>query len=212
VGSGDPNPVAEVADNDLALGRMVDAISHSTFWKSSAIFVVEDDTQNGVDHVDGHRGPVLVISPYSQEGAVNDTYYSQINMVRTIEQILGIAPMNQEDRAAEPMFNAFTKTADLTPFTAQPETIPLTQGVTTPVAQLGIPRSEWGVYEQWVAWSQHGHFNGSHAMEDLANPAQLNHLDWYSAHGWKQAYPGEKHILAPNQVPGSKLPADYVGG
>ena len=77
-----PDPVAQVADNDLAVGRVVDAISHSRFWKSTAIFVDEDDTQNGVDHVDGHRAPTLVISPYSKPG-VDDQYYTQLNMVKT---------------------------------------------------------------------------------------------------------------------------------
>ncbi len=81
VGSGDPNPIAQVADNDLAAGRVVDAISHSRFWKSSAIFVVEDDPQNGVDHVDGHRSTALVISPYAKRGVVLDNYYTQLNMV-----------------------------------------------------------------------------------------------------------------------------------
>ena len=107
-----PDPVAQVADNDLAVGRVVDTISHSRFWKSTAIFVVEDDTQNGVDHVDGHRGPALVISPYSRAG-VDDQYYTQLNMVKTIEQILGIPPMNQEDEAAEPMYDAFKEATEL---------------------------------------------------------------------------------------------------
>ena len=80
-GTGVPDPVAQVADNDLAVGRVVDTISHSKFWKSTAIFVVEDDTQNGVDHVDGHRGPAFVISPYSKPG-VDDQYYTQLNMVK----------------------------------------------------------------------------------------------------------------------------------
>ena len=88
-GSTVPDPVAQVADNDLAVGRVVDTISHSRFWKSTAIFIVEDDTQNGVDHVDGHRGPAFVVSPYSASG-VDDSYYTQLNMVKTIEQILGI--------------------------------------------------------------------------------------------------------------------------
>ena len=79
--------------------------------------MVEDDTQNGVDHVDGHRGPLLIASPYAKRGIVDSTYYSQLNLVKTIEQILGIAPMNQEDRAAEPMFDAFTNTPDYTPYT-----------------------------------------------------------------------------------------------
>ncbi len=122
-----PDPVAQVADNDLAVGRVVDAISHSRFWKSTAIFIVEDDTQNGVDHVDGHRGPAFVVSPYSASG-VDDNYYTQLNMVRTIEQILGIRPMNQEDLAAEPMYGAFTRHPDFAPFDLQPNQIPLTLG------------------------------------------------------------------------------------
>jgi hypothetical protein len=92
---GAPDPVAQVADNDLAFGRIVETISHSKVWKDSAIFGVEDDTQNGTDHVDGHRGPAFVISPYAK-GGVQDEYETQLNMVRTVEQILGIQPMNQE--------------------------------------------------------------------------------------------------------------------
>jgi YVTN family beta-propeller protein len=231
VGTGDPNPVAEVADNDLAVGRIIDTISHSTFWKNSVVFVVEDDTQNGADHVDGHRGPLMIASPYARRGLVDSTYYTQLNVVRTIEQMLGIAPMNQEDRAAEPMFNAFTNTPDLTPYTDVPNQIPLTQGLApspsataspagataTPSfvpaspATLGIPVSAQAVYEQWVVWSHNGRFNGSGAIQDWANPAQLNRLDWYSAHGWKVPYPGDAAILSPNQVPGHNLPADYLG-
>ena len=122
-----PDPVAQVADNDLAVGRVIDTISHSHFWKSTAIFVVEDDTQNGVDHVDGHRGPAFVVSPYSASG-VDDEYYTQLNMVKTIEQILGIRPMNQEDLGAEPMYDAFTQHPDFAPFNVQPSQIPLNLG------------------------------------------------------------------------------------
>jgi len=86
-------PQAQVADNDLATGKIVDTISHSPYWKDSAIFVVEDDSQAGLDHVDGHRAPVQVISPWAQHGVVDNTYYSQITMIRTIEQILGVRPM-----------------------------------------------------------------------------------------------------------------------
>jgi len=75
-----------VADSDLATGRIIDGISHSKFWKDSAVFVVEDDSQNGVDHVDGHRNIALVASPYAKRGAVVPTYYSQLNLTRTIEQ------------------------------------------------------------------------------------------------------------------------------
>ncbi|MCW2906462.1 MAG: beta-propeller repeat protein [Actinomycetia bacterium] len=227
VGTGDPNPVAQVADNDLAVGRIIDAISHSKFWASSAVFVVEDDTQNGADHVDGHRGPLLVASPYAKRGIADHTYYTQLNVVRTIEQMLGIAPMNQEDRAANPMFNAFTNTGNFAPYSVVPNQIPLTQGLTSsssssPVkanatfapatpSQLKIPASERAVYEQWVVWSHNGRFNGKGAIQDWANPAQLNRLDWYSAHGWKVPYPGDKTILPPSLVPGHNLPANYLG-
>ncbi|WP_345483271.1 alkaline phosphatase family protein, partial [Actinopolymorpha pittospori] len=108
-GSGTPNAIAQVADNDLAVGKVVDTISHSKWWKDTAIFVIEDDTQNGVDHVDGARGPVQIISPWAKHGTVDSHYYTQITMIRTIEQILGIQPMNQKDSAATPMRSAFTQ-------------------------------------------------------------------------------------------------------
>jgi YVTN family beta-propeller protein len=232
IGTGDPNPVSEVADNDLAVGRMIDTISHSSFWSSSAVFVLEDDSQNGVDHVDGHRAPLLVASPYAKRGVVDSTYYTQLNVVRTIEQILGIAPMNQEDRAAQPMFDAFTNTPNLAPYSHVPNQISLTQGASPPASTSAapkavpavssdlipalssaavVPSTERAVYQQWVVWSRSGHFNGSHAVQDWANPAQLNRLDWYSAHQWNTPYPGDKTILAPSQVPGHNLPADYLG-
>ncbi len=125
---GAPQPVAQEADNDLAMGKIIEKISHSKVWKESAIFGVEDDTQNGVDHVDGHRGPAFVISPYSK-GGVDNEYASQPNMVRTVEQILGIQPMNQEDYSAEPMYSAFTEKPNFAPYTAEPNQIPLTLGV-----------------------------------------------------------------------------------
>jgi YVTN family beta-propeller protein len=202
--AGDPYPVAEVADNDLALGRIVDTISHSQFWKSSAIFVVEDDSQNGVDHVDGHRAPALVISPWAKEGAVNDTYATQLNLVKTIEQILGIAPMNQMDRAAVPMFNAFTTKPDFRPYAAVPNKIPLTLGIKGDAAM--VPAGLTPIYQQWVAWSADQHFGGSAPAPDMANPAQLNRLDWYTAHNWSVPYPGDVAILAPDQVPGGAVP------
>ena len=232
--SGDPYPTAQVADNDLAVGRIIDRISHSKFWDSSAVFVVEDDPQNGVDHVDGHRSTLFVASPYSKRGAIDSTYYSQINVVRTIEQILGIQPMNQVDRAAEPMFDAFTDNPDFTPFDTLPNQVPLTLGTTpsssattpagaaqAPANSAGpatpggagwlepvVPAKVMGIYDAWQAWSSHQGFS---RQEDLASPAQLNRLDWYAATGWSRPYPGDKAILAPNQVPGAKLPADYLG-
>ena len=227
-----PYPVAQVADNDLAVGRVVDAISHSRFWKSTAIFIVEDDTQAGVDHVDGHRGPAFVISPYSRPG-VDDDYYTQLDMVKTIEQILGIRPMNQEDLAAEPMYDAFTdhpSRSAFAPYDAQPNEIPLTLGApgypatlssapagSTPAerqafrAQGVVPADMESIYQAWQAWSaqqaaQH-HFDGP----DRVNPEQMNRYDWYSAHGWRVAYPGDPKIYTPGQVPGRNLPAAFLG-
>src|SRR5215467_12220241 len=105
---GPPTAAAQQADNDLAVGRIVDYISHSSVWSSSAIFMEEDDAQNGVDHIDGHRSPGYVISPYTvQNGTTDHTYYTQVNMTRTIEQILGLPPMNQFDLVASPMRTAF---------------------------------------------------------------------------------------------------------
>jgi len=221
VGTGDPDPIAEVADNDLAVGRVVDTISHSRFWKSTAIFVLEDDPQNGVDHVDGHRSVLWTISPYARPG-VNDSYYSQINVVRTIEQILGIKPMNQEDQAAVPMYDAFTSTPDDAPYDALPNQVPLTLGApgypsADPAsrvvnADVAVPGSERRIYDAWEAWSKRQHFNGKDARQDYARPALLNRLDWYATHGWTEAYPGDRQVFAPDQVPGRNIPAAFLGG
>jgi YVTN family beta-propeller protein len=110
-------PQACVANNDQAIGKLVEAISHSKFWPTTAIFIIEDDAQNGPDHVDSHRTAGLVISPYTKRHALDSTPYTQVSMVRTMELILGLPPMTQYDAAATPMFNCFTTTPDLAPFT-----------------------------------------------------------------------------------------------
>jgi len=109
-------PQAEVGSNDLALGRMVDAISHSRFWAETAIFVIEDDAQNGPDHVDAHRTVGLVISPYTRQGVVDSTHYTTASMVRTMEIILGLPAMTQYDRAASPMYASFQSRPNLWAF------------------------------------------------------------------------------------------------
>ncbi|MBV9514183.1 MAG: phosphoesterase, partial [Mycobacteriaceae bacterium] len=131
---GPTTPEAGVADNDLATGQIVDTISHSKYWKDTAIFVFEDDSQDGADHVDGHRAPVQVISPWAQHGKVINTYYSQISAVRTIEQILGAQPLNEKVAAATPMYDAFTSKPNYAPFNAVPNQVPLTEGIATPPA------------------------------------------------------------------------------
>ncbi|HQR43552.1 MAG TPA: alkaline phosphatase family protein, partial [Gemmatales bacterium] len=122
---GKPTPQAMVADNDLALGRCVEAISKSKFWKETAIFVVEDDAQNGSDHVDAHRSVALVISPYTKRNHVDSTLYSTASMLRSMELILGLKPMSQFDAAARPLYNSFTMKADFTPYTHVPAKVNL---------------------------------------------------------------------------------------
>jgi YVTN family beta-propeller protein len=115
---GELTPQAMVAQNDYAVGLLVDRISHSPIWKESAIFIIEDDAQNGADHVDAHRTEGLVISPYTKRQAVDKTLYSTASMIRTMELILGLPPMSQYDAAATPMFQSFTIRPDFTPYTA----------------------------------------------------------------------------------------------
>jgi DNA-binding beta-propeller fold protein YncE/phospholipase C len=117
---GDYSPVAQIADNDLALGRLVDHISHSAIWSQSAIFVLEDDAQDGPDHVDAHRSPAYVISPYIKHATVDHTMYSTTSILRTMELILGLPPMSQYDAAATPLFNSFTSISDSTVYNAVP--------------------------------------------------------------------------------------------
>jgi hypothetical protein len=122
---GYPTPRAMVADNDLALGQIVEAVSKSKFWPDTCIFVVEDDPQNGFDHVDGHRTVALVISPYTKRGFVDHTAYNQTGMVKTIELVLGLPPMNQLDLSATPMRPCFQEAADLRAYTCKENKIKL---------------------------------------------------------------------------------------
>ncbi len=124
---GSPTPAAQVADNDLAFGQIVEAISHSSFWNKTCIFGIEDDPQAGWDHVSGYRTTAYVISPYTRRGAVVSTQYNQASILRTMELMLGMPPMNQFDATATPMSECFVAEADLTPFNAVPTNIPLDQ-------------------------------------------------------------------------------------
>ena len=120
-----PTPTAMIAENDLALGRLVDIISKSRYWKDSAIFVLEDDAQNGPDHVDAHRSVAFVASPFARRGAVDSTLYTTSGMLRTIELILGLPPMSQYDAAAAPMYGAFQSNPVLTAYTQRPARVRL---------------------------------------------------------------------------------------
>src|SRR5262249_37558213 len=114
--AGQPTPTAFVADNDLALGRVVEAVTKSKFWKETAIVVVEDDGQNGPDHVEAHRTVAFVISPYAKRRFVDSSMYSTTSMLRTMELILGLKPMSQFDAAARPMYESFREKPDLTAY------------------------------------------------------------------------------------------------
>jgi YVTN family beta-propeller protein len=122
-----PTPRAMVAENDLALGRVVAAISESRFWPESAVFVLEDDAQDGPDHVDAHRSVLLVASPWAKRGAVDSTLYTTSGVLRTIELVLGLPPMSQYDAAATPLFAAFAPQSDLAPYRTRPARVSLTE-------------------------------------------------------------------------------------
>ncbi|GAC1522843.1 MAG: alkaline phosphatase family protein [Marmoricola sp.] len=215
--SAQTSPEAGVADNDLALGRTIDAISHSKWWKSSVIFVAEDDSQAGVDHVDGHRAPIQVISPWAVHHKVVDTFYSQINMVRTIEQILGAKPLNEKVAAATPMYAAFSKKPDYTPYRSVANQIPLTEGLIGGQPACGndtrmarfiskpIPASAQPIATAWTTWARAQTLTGRMARPDSAHPAQLNRYDWYMSHQFVTPYPGDAKVYLPNQVPGRNV-------
>jgi YVTN family beta-propeller protein len=125
--AGFPTPAAQVADNDLAFGQIVEALSHSRFWKETCIFAIEDDPQSGWDHVSAFRTTAYVISPYTKRHAVIHTQYNQPGLLRTMELMLGLPPLNQMDAAATPMFDCFTDQPDFTPYTVVTNNIPLDQ-------------------------------------------------------------------------------------
>jgi YVTN family beta-propeller protein len=200
---GPPVPIAEEADNDLAVGRIIDYISHSNVWSTSAIFVEEDDAQNGVDHVDGHRSPGYVVSPYAvQGGGADSTYYTQVNMTRTIEQILGLPPMNQFDLVASPMGTDFVKgtppAANFKPWTHVPNQVALNQGVG---ANEDHSKDSRKVQELRTAWLKKKAeiFAGKLTNPDSEDPDTVNHLNWYMSTGFTRPYPGEKTVRPPSE-------------
>jgi YVTN family beta-propeller protein len=158
-------PQACVASNDLALGRLVEAVSHSKYWKETAIFVIEDDAQNGPDHVDAHRTVGLVVSPYTKRGAVDSTQYSTVSMIRTIELILGLSPLSQYDAAARPMYESFTDKPDLTPYSHEPARIDL--NATNTRLAYGAERSSRMDFSEY----------------DRVDDWELNEILWYAVKG-----------------------------
>jgi phospholipase C len=120
-------PLSAVTDNDQGVGMLVEAVSKSRFWNETAIFVIEDDAQNGPDHVDSHRAPAFVISPWVKKGTVNSTMYTQASVLRTMELILGMRPMTTYDAGARPMFSVFNNTATAGAYTLEKPQTPLDQ-------------------------------------------------------------------------------------
>jgi hypothetical protein len=208
---GQPYPANYQADNDLALGLMVEAISHSKVWADSAIFVEEDDSQAGTDHVDGHRQPVYVISPYTAapqipgQGKAIHTTYTAENINRTIENILGTQPLTQFDLVASPMFDAFQNTPNLTPYDHLAAVIPLNEGPGLPLGKAIADSTP--LQKAWLKATAEV-MKGKYDKADAVDPNFLNHVTWYSATGWKRPYPGETRLLMPG--PFVKAAKKYV--
>ena len=168
---GKHTPTAMVADNDLALGRVLEAVSKSKFWKETAVFVIEDDAQNGSDHVDAHRTVALVVSPYTKRKHVDSTMYSTASMLRSMELILGMPPMTQFDAAATPMYHSFTAEPDLTPYTHRKCNVDL---------EAKNLASAWGA-KMSLAFD--------FSKEDAADDLQLNEVIWRSVKGANSRMP-----------------------
>lgn len=175
---GRPTPVANVASNDLGVGKIVDACSHSKYWKEMAIFIIQDDAQDGPDHVDAHRTEALVISPYSRKRGVDSTFYNTTSMLRTMELILGLPPMSQYDAAAAPMYACFGDKPDLTPYTAKPAQVDV-------MAKNG--QTAYGAKESSLM-----DFSGPDRLTKSQVDA-LNRILWHSVKGANVPYPGVVH-------------------
>jgi hypothetical protein len=168
---GTPTPRSMVAENDLAVGRLVETISKSRIWNESAIFIVEDDAQSGPDHVDAHRSLVLAISPFSRRRSVDNTMYTTSGVLRTMELILGIPPMSQYDAAATPMYNAFQATPVLTPFAHIEPRIS--------IDERNLP----------TAWGAAASLRMNLETADVAPERELNEIIWRSVKGPHSAMP-----------------------
>jgi hypothetical protein len=184
-------PRACVADNDLGLGKIVEGLSHSTFWKDMAILVVEDDAQNGVDHIDGHRTVALAISPYARRGVVDSTFYGQPSMVKTVELMLGLPSMSIFDLVATDMRASFLDAGvapDFTPYTAiQP--VQSLLDVNPRVGSINGPFST--VRRNAARASARMSFDGP----DEAPTDMLNRILWHDVKGWGTPYPAVKRSL-----------------
>ena len=178
-GRGSPTPAAQVADNDLAVGRVIEGLSHSKFWKDMAVFAIEDDPQGGFDHVTGYRTTAYLAGPYVKRHAVVHTLYNTTSILRTIEQILGLPPMNQFDASAVPMSDCFTDAPDLAPFLAVPNNVPLDE--MNPGSKTTMTRQQ---YRDALASEKMNFGVPDKAPEDL-----LNRILWRAMRGENVPYP-----------------------
>jgi hypothetical protein len=177
-------PKAMVADNDLAVGKIVEALSKSIFWPKLAIFIVEDDAQNGVDHVDGHRTTVFAVSPYVRRGAIDSTFYSHQSILKTIELILGLPTMSLFDLIANDMRQSFTDIPELAPFAASMPRQDLLETNPAVKALRGKPRAA-AVASAKMNWS----------VPDAVPTERLNRILWGQIKGWNTSYPAARQAL-----------------
>jgi hypothetical protein len=184
-------PKACVADNDLALGRIVEALTHSSFWKSMAIFAVEDDAQDGVDHIDGHRTVALVASPYARRGVIDSTFYSQPSLLKTIELMLGLPALSAYDLVATDMRASFLGAGDA------PDAAPYTAIV--PAQSLYDVNQRVGAITGPHAAARRTAARASARMKfdvpDAAPTERLNRILWHDARGWDTPYPAVRSSL-----------------
>ncbi len=176
---GQPTPRAMEADNDLAFGRIVDAVSHSKFWPTTCIFSIEDDPQDGWDHLSSYRTTAYVISPYTKRHAVVNTQYNNTSLLRTMELILGIPPMTQMDATATPMFDCFTSTPDFTPYNAVTNNVPLDE-MNPPSKDI----EDAALRKDAIVSAKLPLEKEDQCPEDL-----FNHILWRAAKGSKAPYP-----------------------
>lgn len=184
---GASTPAAMVADNDLALGTVVEGLTRSKFWQKMAIFVVEDDAQNGVDHVDGHRTVALAISPYTRRGHVDSTFYSHQSILKTIELILGLPTLSLFDLIANDMRASFRNTPDETPYRAVVPEQSLDE-VNPPLRSLNGPARRAATDSMRMKWE----------VPDAVPTERLNRILWGAVRGWSTPYPGSRQaVFAP---------------
>jgi len=172
---GKPTVFAHVADNDLATGLFIEYLSHSPIWAETAIFIVEDDAQNGPDHVDAHRTTAYVAGGFVKRGFIDHTMYSTSSILRTIELILGLPPMSQYDAAATPMWRCFTNQTNLAPFRSRPCKVDLNA--------VNVAMNEYSRRSEMFDFT----------MEDRAPDDAFNEVLWFAVKGSSSACPPPVH-------------------